>query len=664
MPDIETQEKQKKFINWENISAYIFYALIFLLPIFILPFTFDTLAFSKAILVYCFIGLIFLLWIFTSLQKGYFVFPKSLLLAVLGIIAVVSLISSFASQNIKLSLIGFGYEIGTFLFFIFMFVAAFMASILFQSNKKVFVLYILLFASAVLVFIFQAIQISPIGLASNLEGIFPFKTSNLLGSWNDFAIFFGLIALSAIALFDLFNFNKKIKITLLVLTAISLLAMAAVNFLNVWYIFAVMVLILFVYTFWRRSFDIAQENSETNYNKKFVGLSLFIFILAFFFIIAHGFLGNLAVFLGTDTVEIHPSWQQTYEISYNTLKNNLFLGSGPNTFIYNWLKFKPISINSTDFWNVGFNSGTGQLPSMVSTMGILGGLAIISFILVFVFCGFKAMTYSSRNTNINLLPILFLNCLYLWLFTIFYSPGFVIFALAFILTGVFVGMLVFSEKIKKIEVSFLKNQKIGFISVLIGVFLMLFTVFGIYILCQKYWAAYNYTNALKIINTEEDFNKSETIIANAIRFDPQDVYYRTFSEIEIMKMQKILSQQTISDDTAGDLQTQFQNALSAAIQSAQLAIKENKLNPSNWMQLSRVYELIAPLGVNGAKELAIDNYNKALEISPNNPMIYLKMAIVEAQAGNFDKAREYANMSLNIKQDYQDAINFLQQIKL
>ncbi|MFH1392637.1 MAG: hypothetical protein ABIG90_03110, partial [bacterium] len=74
----------KKPINLENIITYIFYALVFLLPIFVLPLTIEPFAFSKSILIYLGVGLAFLLWLFARLQKGDLVIPKSSLLLALG----------------------------------------------------------------------------------------------------------------------------------------------------------------------------------------------------------------------------------------------------------------------------------------------------------------------------------------------------------------------------------------------------------------------------------------------------------------------------------------------------------------------------------------------------------------------------------------------------
>lgn len=657
--DTETVIKIKKPINLESVADYIFYCLIFLLPIFALPFTINALAFSKAALFYIAIGIAFLLWLIVRLQKGELKIPKSALLLSLAGIVLVRLASSIFSLNPKLSMIGAGYEIDTFFFFLFAGAGLFLASMLFQSEKKTVIFYSLLFISATAVFVFQLIHIV-FGL-NVFSGFFPFKTSNLVGGWNDLAVFFGFIALSAIIFFEMLNLSRRIKIMLFILIALSFIAMTAVNFFTIWYVLGIFILIFLVYYFSCQSFGASSSGiSKINPGRKLINLSFFIIILIFLFILAKGILGDITVFLGTNIIDVRPSWSATYEVAYKTLSERPVLGSGPNTFLYDWLKFKPESINSTIFWNTRFQSGIGWLPSMVATSGILGGIAMIAFLVCLIYYGLKVISCNKNNLNRTLLAALFLGSLYLWTFAVFYSPGLLIFVLAFLVTGILIAGLVRAEKIKTIELSFLKNPKIGFISVLLTVFLILATVFAIYLFAQKYWAGYSYVQALKVLNMNGDLDRAESGISRAGRLDRQDIYFRDLSELGIARIQQILSQSGVAPEI---LRNQFQNALGSAIQNAQIAANLNPLDPLNWIQMGRIYESVAPLNISGAKDLAINSYNEALKRSPLDPSSYLAMARVEAQSDNIGKAREYIDSALGIKGDFAAALFFLSQIE-
>lgn len=660
--NIEIKEiKQRTPIDWENIASYIFYGLVFLLPIFILPFTVNSLVLSKAILAYLAIGLTFIFWLLARLQKGNLIVPKSALLLSLAGIIVVWLLASVFSGNFKLSLLGAGYEVGTFAFFLFLGLLAFLISVLFQSEKKAVALYLLLFISAFIAFVFQFAHIvfGPSFISSNF---FPFKTSNLIGSWNDFFIFFGFVALAGMAFFELFDFSRAIKGFLLALIAFSLLSMAAVNFGIGWNIFGFFVIVFLVYFFSRQFSEnnFYSDKAQFYSPRRLLSVSFAVLLLVFFFILARGLLADFNSFLGTNTLDVRPSWSATYEVAEKTLKERPVLGSGPNTFLYDWLRFKPEAINSTIFWDTRFQSGVGTLPSMVATTGALGGLAILAFLACLVYCGLKVISLTKNGLRRALAVASFLGSLYLWTFTIFYSPGFLIFALAFISTGILVGLLVQAEKIKTIDISFSKNPKIGFISVLAIVLLVLTSVFVIYLFAQKYWAAYSYTDAITVLNSEGDLNKAEEGIAKSSRLDQQDLYFRALSDIGIFRIQEILSQTGVSPDI---LRNQFQIALGVAITNAQTAVNLNSSDPLNWMQLGKIYESVAPLKIEGARELAIDTYKKALDKSPMDPSPYLAIARMEASLGDADSARKFIDSALAIKSDFTSALLFLAQME-
>ena len=183
-----------------------------------------------------------------------------------------------------------------------------------------------------------------------------------------------------------------------------------------------------------------QKRVET---KKFLRLSLFAIIIVVFFILFKGTAGKINNALGVSFTEVRPSWSATLGITKQSLKNNIVFGTGPNTFLYNWLKFKPAAVNNTIFWNARFGSGFGHLPSMMATTGVLGIAAIIAFLFIFLGCGRKV--FSRRRGDIWRHPPdgragagyrFFLGAAYLWAFVIF-TRRVLFFTMAFILTGVF-----------------------------------------------------------------------------------------------------------------------------------------------------------------------------------------------------------------------------------
>ena len=654
---MSTLIRKKKQFDWESACVYVFYALAFFLPLFFLPLAIKPIAFAKSLLFYSATSLAFIFWLFSRLQKGGVKFLKSGLVFAAGGVAAVWFISSVFSLNPSLSILGGGYEIGTFAFFAFSAVALFLVSTVFQDEKKAVIFYLLLLLSSSFVFLFQVLR-TVFNISIPPSSVFPLATSNLVGGWNDLAIFFGLMALSALCFLELTKFSRLLKAVLSGVIIVSMLAMLAVNFFAAWLIFGFAVLVLLVYFL---CLSYVKKDREKNFvSSKIIRPTLFVLLAVSFFIFARGWIGDLTATMNTGITEIRPSWNATADIVWKTLKEHPVLGSGPNTFSYDWLKFKPAAINDTMFWNSRFSSGIGHLPSMVATAGVFGGLSLLVFFFFFLSYGAKILTYEKNDFRKTILITSFLGSFYLWMFTVFYTPGFLIFALAFLLTGVFVATLARAGMVKTVEISFLNRPKAGFASVLIIVLLVIFAIFSMHILLRQYWAARYYTQSVEGMSTGGDTGEAGFKMERAALIGGRDMYFRELSGIGLIRMRQVLSQKDASADV---LRSRFQDALGSAIASAKKAVELNPSDALNWMQLGTVYESAIPFNVSGASELAIGAYKEAFAVSPLDPEPYLAMARVRLAAGDAKEARNFIKSSLKIKRDFAPALFLFSQIE-
>jgi len=146
---------------------------------------------------------------------------------------------------------------------------------------------------------------------------------------------------------------------------------------------------------------------------------------------------------------------------------------------------------------------------------------------------------------------------------------------------------------------------------------------------------------------------------------PNDIYYRSLSEIELLKLNAVVSQDT-SKVKVEDIQKQFNDVLTDAITAAKSAQNKDSLNYLNWMALGRVYETIsAPeLKIDGAYESAQFAYTEALKHNPKNPGIFLFLARLATVRKDWNQARIYAEEATKMKNDYLDAYFLLSQIEV
>ncbi|MCX6799666.1 MAG: hypothetical protein NT091_00775, partial [Candidatus Falkowbacteria bacterium] len=75
----------------------------------------------------------------------------------------------------------------------------------------------------------------------------------------------------------------------------------------------------------------------------------------------------------------------SWEIAKQGLKDSPIFGTGPATFYYDFDKYKGTGINNTELWNVKFDNSTGILFSLLSTVGVLGTLAVGALLFISLF---------------------------------------------------------------------------------------------------------------------------------------------------------------------------------------------------------------------------------------------------------------------------------------
>src|SRR3989338_5803988 len=296
-----------------ELSLLCLYAAFFLLPLWVLPFTASPLDLNKIYLAYFLFMLAAVFWFAHSLRTGRVVLPKNLA---------------------------------------FVFLAVFLAAVLFSSPESSFRALLILFVSFALAVIFQLFQSI---LKIQLFPFFPADpTFNLFGSWNDLGIFAGLILRSSVIAFD-FLPRSLIKIFFGTVLALSMAAAAAVNFNLAWWLTAFYLVVFFSYLY-----------SRGGEARRFFLLPFLILVVALFFLLARPLASCFFSYLGIQFVEVRPSWNATWQVIGGALKENPAFGTGPASFGHDWLKYRPADIAQTPFWQVRFSAGTGLWPSLLA----------------------------------------------------------------------------------------------------------------------------------------------------------------------------------------------------------------------------------------------------------------------------------------------------------
>lgn len=117
--------------------------------------------------------------------------------------------------------------------------------------------------------------------------------------------------------------------------------------------------------------------------------------------------------LGVKGYTVNPpvEFVESVRIAANTLgesPKNILLGSGPDTFIYNFGKFRSEEFNESPYWNLRFSRSGSQLIETFQTLGVVGlvsWLGIVTFLIYFVIKKIVQSKTASTNVDLQILGI-------------------------------------------------------------------------------------------------------------------------------------------------------------------------------------------------------------------------------------------------------------------
>ncbi|MCX6713356.1 MAG: hypothetical protein NTY66_04080, partial [Candidatus Vogelbacteria bacterium] len=484
-----------------------------------------------------------ILWFVARLKTKNLTIPRTALWAIAAVLLVVMAVSGLVSGAAWSSFLGLGAETGTVYSMLVFFGLAFLATEYSLSKQKFAKLYVGLFSVFAVAFLFQ--------LSRYLFGnylpwsIFDQGATNLIGKWNDLGIFAGLVALSTTVMLEFFPLKqaKGLKIFLWSSLVAGLLTLALVNFFQLWGVLAVFSLVIFILGLTVLSHG----------KKKYLRISSVLFVVSVLFLLfgaplnydaqgkAHeGYLAKqsrvISEKLKIASLEVRPSWRGTVMVVSSTWKKDVFFGVGPNHFSNAWLAYKPSGVNDSQFWNIEPEFGVGLLPTFFVTTGLLGGLAILAFVLYLLYVGFKALLNPKIDPlDKSFLLLSFVGAAYGWTLLSMYVPQSPMLAIIFALTGLFIARLVDAGQVRLAVQPLAVNPRTKFISTISSI------VVGVIFLLVAYgWVAS--VGAVTLIQragaamAKNDPDKALTSIKKAIVLNPEDIYYRTAAQVNLNQM--------------------------------------------------------------------------------------------------------------------------------
>ena len=653
---VQKKKSSAKGINLEKIPGNLILALVFLLPIFFLPLSVSSLASAKMFLIYILVLIPIIVLLFTNLKKDKINIPWNLLGLSLVLIPVVYIIAGVFSDNVSISFLGRDLALDSVVA-ILTFFGLMVVTILTLGKKthQVLYLYLILFLSSLIIVVFQLLHLL-IPMIPTL-GFFGVPISTTLGKWNDLGFFSTLIVMLSAITIDQVKLIKSVKTWLYITFILNLLLVIIVNFTLFWYILGIFAVVYFVYQLFN------SDKEEGKKTKSFSKLSIIIFIISVLLLISGGNLENkISSFLNINHLEARPSFVGTMSIAGDTLKESPILGSGPATFELQWPKYRPQSILTTTFWNNDFRYGFGFIPSFLTTTGILGILTWLFFFVMLIFYSVKAFLNKPKDSNDRfVLFSSFIGTITLWVITIFYLPSATLIALTFLFTGIYIVSLSNLGLLKTKKITAVEEGKGAMIFTLISIALIIFVILVGYKMSTKFVAQVYFQKSVSQLTQPLDGSNIEANILRAAKLDPTDTYFKSAAQINAAKLEGLVVAANNGEDISRE---EARLLVNTVIANYNQAIEYAPGNYNNYLGLANFYRSLVLLGTEGVYDLSKSSYGRALELKPDNPLIYLEAARLELLNQNNDLAMLTIEKALELKPNYSDAAFFVAQLEI
>lgn len=629
--------------------------------IFFVPFLPIGLIQAKGIVITLGAAIGALCWLLDSISKGRFLVPRGITwMVLLGVVLTAAIASFFTSHPVN-SFIGGGFEFGTITTLSLGFIYYFLFSV--WSNGINFTKHVMqtFFITGSLVILFTVLQ-TTLDIVGRMPKFFiSLGNANLLGTYNDLAIFLGAFVVIIAMGIENKLFAKPMKIFSIVLMILAGALLFLINYTFVWYMVGIAGLCMFIYHIMPRL------NSKSSIRHGFSIIAFVLLLVSFVSIVGAGGISRLVAgkpfyFVNNQP---RPSVPATVSIIGRSYYHHPFVGAGVNRFNQAWEEGKSKILGGgimlSAFWNSSFAQGTGMFFTLVATLGILGALLFIWFTILILFKNVfglfaKERMEKMRPKDISIFAFLSFYAVVLFIFD---SPSPIYFILIMAFFGILAAYITTADGHGPKSLGFVHDSRHSFfsiLSVLIGVMLLALSSYGV---ANAYYAQYLANRASLLPADESGIQQGKVKITKALELSKHDAYARALVDIHLLDIAYLVQDNTKSEE---NLKSALQDNMNSAVESAKLAISIDPKNYQNYLAFLKVQETLMELGNTDVYQNAIEVGNQALIYSPNNPSILYRQAKAAAFTKHYADADIFIDKILAINPALIDAYLLRSQI--
>jgi len=680
--------KKSKGFYWFLIKFGI-YLLTALMPILFLPFSFEVFEYNKQYLLFFGVLIALIGWLgnLISNQKKLYFAKSPINFLVLALVAV-SIVSTFFSVDRITSLFGFygrfnGNLIETILLAILFFIL--INNVSFTKKDRISadkLILILLLSSTISIFItiFSVFGVwDKIGIANFIPQIMRNIFFNpVAGSMEALAIFLSIIISLVIGLwisnFEIIKpkegmetpqlkryYNNLSKGLLGLLFIASLFLMFIINFNRAWLVLIINFGIYLFIALYSRAFKNSVEK---------LYLPVFIFLIITFLFFLPFKLNNLLFSKIVLPFEVLLGLKDSGLVTFDTISSsikNAIIGSGPSTFYYDFVQYKPQQINSGPLWSIRFDKPFNYFIEVLTTIGLVGffvylAIIIVIFLLILYIWKSELKVEMFKRMEFLLLPwlaILIAQAVY-FSTTVLITIFWILLSLLIIFLKEFILIKGNNEEpVNNKSLSYETFPELFLIFYSIFILFIFFSIFAGYFAIRFYVADNFYLKGMQESNPDI---KVQHFINAAKLNKYRSIYHQTLAQAEWL----VVLNESFKPLNERD-NNKIQNGVALAVSAAKEAVNISPRLVTAQENLAVIYKNISPLAVDSL-DWSVKTFETAIELEKNNPVLYTELGKIYLMKKNntaglntkdsaelIKKAKEYFNKALELKNNYEDA---------
>ncbi|MDG1950460.1 MAG: hypothetical protein P8J32_06640, partial [bacterium] len=436
---------------------------------------------------------------------------------------------------------------------------------------------------------------------------------NTVGTINSFAMFMSMVMFVGLSMW-LVSQDERDRVIpkgtwgtvlrglILFTSAAALLILVSLDFWVFWVVNIIGVILLGLFAF--------VKTQEFPHPARFA-LPLVVLVLSVLFLFIRSPL-NLTL-----PVVVSPSYETSWTVTKQALgssTSNLLFGTGPGTFLYDYLALKPAVVNESQFWQLRFDRAKSSFMTQLATTGILGSVLWLVLMLWVAIKALGRLLFERDHDEWKMTYVVFSGWVILFAQHLLYSSNFTLTFLLWLFTGLLASQVLLSGW----ERDFVRSPKLGLATTFVFSIFAVGVLTSLFITGSRFAAETAFARAIEI-DSSADGTVDDVIaeLDTAVKFNRfSDVYQRNLSSAYLMKARALIASAS-AEPTTEETQV-IADTVSLAINAAAQATAIEPNYVSNWVVRGSIYRDVMSFA-RGAEDLAAQAFLNAISLEPINP---------------------------------------------